>query len=58
MKIAWNLVLPDLDLEKKLKVRLTVVQKPFICATLIMATLLIVGTQMNSYINKRYKNPD
>ena len=57
-KVSWNLVIPDYDLQQKLNIRLTAVQKPFIHACLFMCSFVLIGVTINSHINKRFKNPD
>jgi hypothetical protein len=58
MKIAWNLILPDQQLQQRLNVRLSVVQKPIIYFTLIFASLVVVGILTKDLVNCRYNNPD
>jgi len=58
MKIPWNLVLPDHDLQQKLHTKLTVIQKPFIYTSLFVCSFIIVGLQINSQVHKRFKNLD
>jgi hypothetical protein len=58
MKVAWNLILPDQEMQQRLNERLFVLQKPMLYFSMIFASLVVVSIMTVSYVSCRYNNYD